>query len=120
MTKLEETRAKLADLYAEAAEIIDTSVEDPFSVADLCEVLECSVSRLYKAFIFMSGYTPGQYIINARKPRMIELVETTTLNNTEMAERLCVANNTFTNEFKKHTGMTVTEYRRKLSYEAAE
>ena len=67
-----------------------------------------------QSFHKITKFTPMQYILNLRMTNAMNLIDNTNYNMTQIATAIGYDNSMyFSRVFKKHTGMTPTEYKRR-------
>ena len=97
----------------EVLKCIENNLQVPPSnarLAELCHMHEAHFTRYFKAEI---GATPQSYILKLRMERAGELLRTSHLYISEIAERLVYYDGLyFSKVFKKYYSLTPTEYRR--------
>lgn len=85
-----------------------------FSVADLCDQLFISQSKLYRKIMALTGMSPQQYIRSVRLQKAKELLQHTTQSIHSIAFDTGFSDpHYFSRIFKKETGMTPTQFRKK-------
>ncbi len=83
-----------------------------FSVGELASEMAMSVSQLSRKLSALIGQTPGQLMRGVRLERAAALVAANTGNLTEIAYRVGFSDQAhFSRSFKRHFGMTPSEYR---------
>lgn len=98
------------------ARYIDQNLQEDLSVGALCGRFFLSKNALYRGFRAELGCTVNEYITAARLHRAKELLATTDLPVYAIAARVGIENYTyFCKLFKKETGQTPGEYRKKDS-----
>ncbi|HHV13477.1 MAG TPA: helix-turn-helix transcriptional regulator [Clostridiales bacterium] len=84
-------------------------------IPDICEALNCSKTLLHVTFKRQTGLTIIQYLTSLRIEKAKELIRTSNLNITQIADQLRFCNiNYFSNSFKKYTGMYPSEYTKSI------
>lgn len=97
-----------------AVEFIDANLQERLSVSGLCEKFHISKNYLYDAFRNNLNNTVIGYINNRRILRAKELLKQSNDSVYKIAEKVGVNNYTyFCKLFKKLSGVTPTEYRKK-------
>lgn len=82
------------------------------SVSELARFVNLSRSRLRHLFKTETGMSPAHYLRSLRVERAKELLETTPLSVEQIMLRVGVRDRShFDREFKKHCGLTPTQYR---------
>lgn len=91
---------------------LDYNYTRNLSSKHLCEVMHISRSQLYNISIKTLGMSSSEYILRKRIEASKTYLETHNINISDIAERVGFDNaNYFTRMFKKHTGLTPSEYR---------
>lgn len=97
----------------------DIRVNDRLLVERLAQSVNLSVSRFCSLFKAEEGVTPHQRIRQLRIKRAIEMAEDTDLRiNQIIAEVGAGDESHFRRKFKKATGLTLTQYRRRYDLRA--
>ena len=87
---------------------------EPVAVRDLTRLAHMSVNHLLRVFKEATGLSPIQYLIRFRIGKARELLDTTDGTVTEIAYRTGFSDgNYFARQFRKATGFTPREYRRR-------
>ncbi len=103
-------------LSERAASHIRANLQEDLSVGALCAQCFCSKNALYEAFHVAFDCTVNEYVTNARLERAKELLEKTREPVYSVASLVGIENYTyFCKLFKKKTGQTPVEYRRKVN-----
>lgn len=98
----------------EILKFIDENLQADLSIKQLCERFYISKNRLYEAFRSNFGCTVTEYINKQRIKRAKELLKQSNNSAYNIAERVGIYNYTyFCKLFKKLSGVTPTEYRKK-------
>lgn len=94
--------------------IIEENMSDPdFGVETLTDQLSMSRSALYSKFKEITGSTIGSYITEYRIRKAKDLLTTSNLSVSEIAERLGFSTQRyFSTFFKEHTGQSPSEFRK--------
>ncbi len=101
------------DVAEEMRFFLDSRIEAPFRMHDLCRHVSKSESRAIKIFKKEYGVTPYQYVLGKKISQAKELLKNTNLSVKEIAARLSFADAYyFSNVFKQKRGVSPTEYRR--------
>lgn len=105
-----------ASLLDKAIAFIDSKMPGDVTLADTAKhvhVNSCYLSQLFKQ---QTGVNFVDYVADLRIREAKKLLTTTSLRIADIAERLCFADiSYFSTQFKKHTGLTPTEYRAKTA-----
>ena len=81
----------------------------------LSQKLNISTSRFLHLFKECTGTSPKNYIIGIRIKKACELLENTDLSILSISEQVGIFDqNYFSRLFKRHTGISPTEYRKKF------
>lgn len=116
-TKQEFFISKIADsseLQDEIARILQSKIYGKFSLSDLCSELHYGSTRLCTFFREKTGMTIYQTYLKLKIEEAKKLIRKNTPFN-EIAEKLCFDSlSTFAFVFKKHVGMTPSEYRNSI------
>lgn len=103
------------DLLLAAKAYLRDNLFTKIYIPDMCEALNCSKTLLHVIFKKYTGLSIIQYFNSLKIEKAKELIRTSNLNITEIAERLSFCNiNYFSNSFKKHTGMHPSEYAKSI------
>ncbi|MBN1809450.1 MAG: helix-turn-helix transcriptional regulator [Planctomycetes bacterium] len=101
---------------ARALEIVRNELRDPPAVPELAERVGFSVSRLSRLFRKHVGLSPGDYIVRKRIDAAKELIREGAGTITDVAFEMGFATSQhFADSFRKVTGLTPTEWRRRYS-----
>jgi AraC family L-rhamnose operon transcriptional activator RhaR/AraC family L-rhamnose operon regulatory protein RhaS len=110
-----QTSGQSARRLRQMSEIIRTLElrhSEPVTLAELAEVINCSVNTLLRLFKRATGMSPMDYLLRFRLHRAAAMLNNTELNVTQIAYRVGFTDsNYFSRQFKKHTGWTPLEYR---------
>lgn len=91
---------------------IDKNMDRMFSVSDLAASVNISASRLFQLFHAQLGLSPIQYIAGRKAEAASQLLSSTLLSNSEIADRLGFSSaNYFIRFFKKHKGLSPSAFR---------
>jgi AraC-like DNA-binding protein len=98
-------------------DVIDSNQSlETFNVADLGRHMGMSKSQLYRKVKSLTGYPPGDYIRNVRLDEAVKLIEQWSDNIARIAYASGFGNPSwFSQCFRKHTGVTPSEYVKALS-----
>lgn len=95
-----------------AARYVREHLHEPISVRDLAEALGVSRTSVYLLFKNNFGKSVTEYVNSVRIERAQELVQAK-LPTERILEEICVTDaNYFYRLFRRHTGMTLSEYRK--------
>lgn len=95
-------------------EFIKENLDKNINLDMLSKKFEISKSNLNNKFIRKFQYTPIKYLNNLRMMRAEEILITTNKNITEISMEIGLNNpSNFTRSFKKFTGLSPSEYRKK-------
>lgn len=99
-------------LIRQAQLYIETHLQEPIRIGQLCDALQLSKNRLYDLFHAHLGCTVSQYIINLRIQKACHLLRQTDEPVYRIAELTGIENYTyFCRLFKKQTGLSPTDFR---------
>ena len=100
------------DRRAAVIRYLDENYQKPLTVQELCRVFFISRSDLYKLFS-NAGLTPHEYLGKLRMEKAKQLLETTSLSLTEIAEQVGIGNyNYFIRAFRRAYQTSPGKYRR--------
>ena len=103
---------------AKAVEIIRRSYASPVSMTEVATACGQSLRQLQRRFQSVFGITPQEFLIKTRVLAAIRLLEESSLNAAEIAQRCgFVDASAFTKQFRKRTGVTPIAYRRRPGLE---
>lgn len=89
---------------------------ESIKIPDICETLNCSKTFLHVSFKKETGYSVMEYLTSLRIEKAKELIRTTNLNMSQIADQLGFCNiSYFSNSFKKCTGMNPSEYSKSMN-----
>lgn len=95
-------------------EYIDNHLHTPLSITDISDALFLNKSYLCTLFRKETGITIGNYIEEKRIHLAMTYLTDTNFSYTEIYQHLCFSSQShFSKTFKKRTGMTPGEYRKK-------
>ncbi len=95
---------------------IDEHLKEKITVADICQYLYISKSKLYMVFNNNYKRTFGQYITEKRIKKAKKMLVDTHMPIREICEEVGISDyNYFIKVFKKHTGYSPLYYRRKMT-----
>ena len=108
-------KMKNEHLSAAAKDYINSHISEDLSVKILCEKLNVSKNFLYNCFNKDLGCTINRYIIKKRIEKAAELLKSTALPISEIAELSGIPDYSyFCKLFKKETGKTPLTYRKNI------
>jgi AraC-like DNA-binding protein len=110
----EAQRAQLAQLRRMrlAKDAMDRDWAEPLDLDAVARAAGYSRYHFIRVFRAAYGQTPGQYLSRRRIERAEELLRTADLSVTEVCTLVGFTSlGTFSSTFKKHTGLTPSEYR---------
>ena len=104
-------------LVALAAEYIISNINKQILIEDICRAVGTNASTLNFRFNREFGTSPGQFILCERVNKAKRLLTSTTYSISQIAAR-CGFENLyyFSNSFKKHTGISPSQYRKGQGY----
>lgn len=112
----EAIQLKENDLAERIKHFIDENLSEPLTTEILCKNFFLSRQRLHALFRESFQTTPKKYILKKKIARAKKLLTTTENSVTEIAEKTGFADyNNFIQRFKKATGFTPLQYRKKES-----
>jgi AraC-like DNA-binding protein len=107
--------APVAKLISKAKFIIQESFENNLDMEKLADALPMGYSSFRKAFKRITGETPNQYHLNLRLERAKNLLATTVLNISEIADQTGFETVFyFSKWFKKRNGISPTAFRKNI------
>ncbi len=91
---------------------INENIGNPdFNVEELTEIIGISRAQLHRKMKEITGISSGEFIRNIRLEQAAQLIKKGKINITQVAYAVGFNNQThFSTVFKKHFGMTPTEY----------
>lgn len=99
---------------------IDTNIEDNMSVQDLAQMLHMHPNYFIRFFKQQVGMPPIHYITSKKIDKAKEMLRCTSLTMTHIADNLGFSDSYyFSRQFKKHTGLNPTEYRKQMTVNTA-
>ncbi len=105
---LGETRQKIEHVLIK----MENDIKDNFTVADYAAEIHLSVDRFSHLFTETMGVSPHRYMLDLKINKAKQLFRQTDLNVREVAEFVGITDPLyFSRLFKKHTGVTPTDYR---------
>ncbi len=94
--------------------LLENSIKRHVSLAELSELTAMSVSTLNRSFKEATGYSPVEYHLKIRIKKAGEILCSTNLSITEVANRTGFDDsNYFSRQFKKTTGISPLEFRKR-------
>ena len=100
----------------EAAHIIDDTLEETPDIISLSKKVGLNQNTLQNGFQSLFGLSVKEYIQNNRMEKARHLMETTTLNITEITYRIGINSRSyFAKQFKERYAMTPKQYMQKLA-----
>lgn len=104
-------------VFENATFYIQNNLHREISTKKICDNIGVSKNVLYKVFKTNIECTVGEYITEKRIEKAKELFENTKLSVQEISEKVGIDNYTyFCKLFKKSTGITPFQYRKKMSH----
>lgn len=109
-------RKKCNRIALAVKEVLDSHLEGSVTIEDIAEKLNYSPNYVIRQFKEQYGCTPYKYYTD-RKLKLAQLyLRNSDLSVTEIAERLCFADqHYFSNAFRQYCGMCAGEYRKKYA-----
>lgn len=97
-------------------QFIQQNLFQKITLHDLCKETGCSRTRLCALFKQYTAFSPGEYIANERHKYAMELLVASPALPVKQVASYCGYRNQlyFANDFKKHTGMTPSQYRKNV------
>jgi transcriptional regulator GlxA family with amidase domain len=100
------------ELVLSAQQWLQDQMDQPVSMAQLAESLDCNPRTLNRRFKSVIGQTPTEYLRGQRLAAAKELLRATNLSVGEVAWQVGLHDvSYFTSLFQKHTGQTPAKYR---------
>ncbi len=107
--------SEIPNMVEEATKYFNENYNKPISVEEYAQNHQMTACWFIKNFRKITKSTPTQYIISLRITAAISLMQNTDYNIKEIAETVGYDNPLyFSRLFKKHTGVSPSEYREKL------
>ncbi len=107
------TDAEVAFLKRLQHVILDNLSESDFSVPQIAQVMQMSQVQVYRKLKALTGKTPSKYIRSMRMKRAMELLNTTSMNVSEIAYNLGFSDpNYFSRTFQQAYGKTPSSVRK--------
>jgi AraC family transcriptional regulator, arabinose operon regulatory protein len=111
-TRTAEEPKEIDERVRKAIDLLAGDVRQPFSLAKLAKACGLSISRLAHLFSEQIGASPQQYHENLRLERAAQLLDSSSLSISEIAEETGYANAFyFSNRFRKFSGQSPSQYR---------
>ena len=112
----EKGNGKSSDFVISIKQYLMNHLCENIKISNICEVLNCSKTFLHVNFKKETGCSVIQYLTSLRIEKAKELIRTTNLNMTQIANQLSFCNiSYFSNSFKKYTGMNPSEYAKSIN-----
>lgn len=107
-------RHQLPPLVRDAAALMEAEYAYLYGIDELADRLEVSKHHLIRVFSASTGISPGNYLIGVRMSHAKLLLQTSGDTPMEIIAGACgySCGNYFSKVFKKHTGLTPTQYMR--------
>jgi transcriptional regulator GlxA family with amidase domain len=102
------TPVPLARHLLRARDLADSRYAEPLDLEELARAARVSPRHFSRSFRETFGETPHQYLLTRRLERARHLLRTTDLQVAEICLDV-----SFTTTFRRHVGMSPTEYRRR-------
>lgn len=103
-------------LVKKTVEMLETNVYGRLSIEQICKTTVYSRAYLFKAFKKSTGKTVMEYFTNLKMKEAKRLIRERELSVKEISEKLSFDTpNYFSKTFKKKTGMTPLQYRKRAS-----
>ena len=100
---------------AEITKYLNDNFKEKITLDELAFLFGTNRATLCKEFKSNTGKTVGEFICDKKLSEAARLIKETNLTFTEIAEKSGFSDiHYFTNSFKEHTGITPTDYRKKL------
>ncbi len=114
-SSIKDKSPKLKELIQIAVKYIHNNFERDISLADIAKFVFLSPSYFARAFKEETGVSPINYLLKVRVERAKELIVESNLKISDIALSVGFSNQQRFNEiFKKYTGMTPTQYKKKM------
>ncbi len=108
-------RNKGADISARAVTIMNSRLYDKLNIEELCRLTGAGKTYLTSEFKRSFGYSPMRYYIKLKINEAQRLIEEGGHSFSNISDMLCFDNpHYFTRTFKRVTGMTPSQYSRKM------
>ena len=93
--------------------ILENISESDFSVPQIAQIMQMSQVQVYRKLKALTGKTPNKYIRSMRMKRAMELLNTTSMNVSEIAYDLGFSDpNYFSRTFQQAYGKTPSSIRK--------
>lgn len=103
-----------SEVVQQACELLSSQYSDTIRIPDLAHQLGMSNSVFRKRFLAEVGVAPGEYRIRRRLEKAMELLVSTDMQITEIAERLGYYNiYALSAQFKQFAGISPSEFRKR-------
>jgi AraC-like DNA-binding protein len=108
----ERDSSQYPELVQDAVSLIEAGYAYLYGIDDLADQLQVSKHHLIRLFTAAAGVSPGQYLIHVRMLHAKLLLQSQENTPLEIIAGACGYScaNYFTKAFKKHIGMTPTQY----------
>jgi transcriptional regulator GlxA family with amidase domain len=107
------TPVPLARHLLRARDLVDSRYAEPLDLDALARAANVSPRHFSRSFRSTFGETPHQYLLTRRIERARHLLRTTDLQVAEICLDVgCNSVGSFTTTFRRHVGMSPTDYRR--------
>lgn len=108
----EQTHKKFPPLVRDAVALIEAEYAYLYGIDELADRLEVTKHHLIRVFSSNTGISPGKYLINIRMFHAKSMLQTCADTPMEIIAGACGYScaNYFSKVFKKHTGLTPTDY----------
>lgn len=105
---------QMLDEIERATHYFNEHYNEPIIIEEYAKERSMTANWFIQNFRRITKYTPMQYILNLRMTNAMNLIDNTNYNMTQIASAIGYDNSMyFSRIFKKHTGMTPTEYKRR-------
>ena len=105
---------QMLDEIERATHYFNEHYNEPIIIEEYTKERSMTANWFIQNFRRITKYTPMQYILNLRMTNAMNLIDNTNYNMTQIASAIGYDNSMyFSRIFKKHTGMTPTEYKRR-------
>ena len=102
----------MLDEVERATHFFNEHYNQPIIIEDYAKDRGMTANWFIQSFRKITKFTPMQYILNLRMTNAMNLIDNTNYNMTQIATAIGYDNSMyFSRVFKKHTGMTPTEYK---------
>ncbi len=115
LSETKQVGSGMPSMVKEATRYFNENYNKPVSVEEYAQNHQMTPCWFIQNFRKITKFTPMQYIISLRITAAISLMQNTDYNISQVAEAVGYDNPLyFSRLFKKHTGMSPTEYQKKL------